>query len=385
MAKTTTGIINFDNSAGSFPKPPAVKEAVDSAFTRYGGNPGRGGHRLSVETAEKVYAVRQKAAEFFGAETENTVFTANCTEALNMAVKGVMQYGGHMIISDHEHNAVLRPVWALARQGRITFSIAKLYDDDEMTLEGIRRLIRSDTKCVCIMAASNVTGRISPYQKIAGLCRSYGLCFISDAAQAAGLIDITLDDGFDFLCTAGQKALYGPSGTGLLISSGRYELSTIIEGGTGTSSADPEQPHEMPERLESGTINTAGILGLGAGIDFVRTKKPELIAEHELALCERLENALSEMEDLILYKVPKRVPIVSFNIRGYDSQAVSARLSEAGFALRGGLHCAVLAHKAIGTGEGGTVRFSPNVYSTSAQTDDLIKAVSKTVRSLKHG
>lgn len=380
---TTSGMINFDNSAASFPKPPAVKAAMDSALTRYGGNPGRGGHRLSVETAEKVFAVRQKAADFFGAETENTVFTANCTAALNMAIKGIMQYGGHIIISDHEHNAVFRPVWALAKNRGVTFSVAKLYDDDEATLDGIRRLIRSDTKCVCITAASNVTGRITPYRQIAEICRSYGICFISDAAQAAGLLDITLADGFDILCTAGQKALYGPSGTGLLISSGRFELSTIIEGGTGTASADPEQPREMPERLESGTVNTAGILGLGAGIDFVRSKTPAQIAAHELALCERLESVLGETDGVYLYSPPKRVPIVSFNIAGFDSQAVSARLSEKGFALRGGLHCAALAHRAIGTGEGGTVRFSPGAFSTEKQTDALIRAVAQTIRELK--
>ena len=376
-------IINFDNSAASFPKPLSVKKAMDSALTKYGGNPGRGGHKLSVETAEKVFAVRQNAAELFAAETENTVFAPNCTAALNMAIKGIMQYGGHMIISDHEHNAVFRPVWALAKRGAVTFSVAKLYDDDEQTLEGIRRLIRSDTKCVCMMTASNVTGRISPYRGIAQICRSYGLCFISDAAQAAGLLDIGLGDGFDIICTAGQKALYGPSGTGLLVSNGRYELSTIIEGGTGTASADPEQPKEMPERLESGTVNTAGILGLGAGIEFVRGKTPARIMAHETALCERLEKALGGMEGVTVYTAPKRVPIVSFNIDGFDSQAVSARLSEKGFALRGGLHCAALAHRAIGTGEGGTVRFSPNVFSTEKQTDALIRAISQTIYELR--
>ncbi len=383
MAITGTGMINFDNSAASFPKPQSVKRAVDSAFVKYGGNPGRGGHRLSVETAEKVFTVRQKAAALLGAETENTVFTANCTAALNMAIKGIMKFGGHIIISDHEHNAVFRPVWALARRSGVSFSVAKLYDDDEMTLDGIRRLIRSDTKCVCIMTASNVTGRITPYKQIASLCRSYGICFISDAAQATGLLDISLNDGFDFICTAGQKALYGPSGTGLLVSSGRYELATIIEGGTGTASADPEQPKEMPERLESGTINTTGILGLGAGIDFVQERTPSGISVHETALCERLERALGGMKGISLYKPAKRVPIVSFNIEGFDSQAVSARLSEKGFALRGGLHCAALAHRALGTGETGTVRFSPNVFSTEKQTDMLIKAIMQTKAQLE--
>ncbi len=377
------GIVNFDNSAGTFPKPKNVLLAAESALTRYGGNPGRGGHRLSVEAAEMVFSVRQSAAEFFGAEPENTVFTPNCTYALNMAIKGMMQFGGHIIISDHEHNAVLRPVWALAKTRGVTFSVARLADSAEETLENIRRLIRPDTKCVCVTCASNVTGRISPYREIAELCRSYGLCFISDAAQAAGITELTLDDGFDFLCTAGQKGLYGPTGTGLLVSAGRFELTTIIEGGTGTASADPEQPRDYPERFESGTVNTMGILGLGAGIEFVKAKTPAKIFVHEKRLCDKLEAALHRMEGVKVYTAPKRVPIVSLCIEGFDSQVVSARLSDKGFALRGGLHCAPLAHKAIGTIEGGTVRFSPSVFSTERQTEALISAIERTARELR--
>ena len=182
---------------------------------------------------------------------------------------------------------------------------------------------------------------------------------------------------------AGQKALYGPTGTGLLISNGRFELSTIIEGGTGTASADPNQPREMPERLESGTLNTAGILGLGAGIDFVRTKTPAKIFAHEKMLCEKLENALSELDGVRVITAPRRVPVVSFVFDRADSQAVSARLSEKGFALRGGLHCAPLAHKAVGTIESGTVRFSPGAFSTEQQTNELIRAIIRTHKEIQ--
>lgn len=374
-------MVNFDNSAGTFPKPKSVRQAADLAIWRYGGNPGRGGHKLSLEAAEKVFSVRQKAADFFHAQTENVVFTANCTTALNMAIKGIMNYRGHIIISDHEHNAVFRPVWALAKERGITFSVAEVYDDDDKTVDGIRKLIRGDTRCVCCTAASNVTGRILPYRKIAALCRSYGICFITDAAQAAGLIDITIDDGIDFICTAGQKALYAPAGTGLLISRGNYKLSTIIEGGTGTASYDPEQPLELPERLESGTLNTPGIIGLGAGLDFVKSKDKRIFA-HEDALCRRFERLISEMPAVKVYTAPKRVPIVSFNVGDYDSQVISARLSDKGFALRGGLHCAALAHRAIGTAEQGAVRFSPSAFNTEHQVDSLAAAVRQTIREL---
>lgn len=368
-------MINFDNSATSFPKPDSVKQAVMTAFTRYGGNPGHGGHRLASETAEAVYSVREKAAAMFGAVPENTVFTANCTLALNMAIKGMMQNGGHMIISDYEHNAVFRPVWALSRRRSVTFSVAHITDDDEETVESFRRLIRSDTKCICCTAASNVTGRILPIKQIAGLCESYGLCFIVDAAQAAGLLDITLSDGVNIICTAGHKALYGPSGTGLMISDGRFNLSTIIEGGTGATSAEAEQTPFSPERFESGTLNTAGILGLGAGISFVRAKGTANILAHETKLCRRFAAGISGLDGVKLYTCENSVPVVSFNIGEVSSQVISGKLSDKGFALRGGIHCAPLAHRTIGTAEQGTVRFSPSVFSTSAQTDALIRAV----------
>lgn len=375
-------MINFDNSATTFPKPDSVRQAVDTALIRYGGNPGHGGHSLAVDTAEQIYAVREQAAGMFGAEPENVIFTGNCTLALNMAIKGMMQYGGHMIISDYEHNAVFRPVYSLARTRGVTFSIAHISDDEEQTLDSIRRLIRNDTKCICCTVASNVTGRVLPFKKIAGLCRSYGLCFIADAAQAAGIIDLDLSDGFDFICTSGHKSLYGPSGTGMLISNGKFDLSTIIEGGTGATSDDPAQTPFYPEKFESGTINTAGIIGLGAGLRFVGRKTTKAIFEHELRLCNQFESALGQIDRVKLYTCSRRVPIVSFNIGDFDAQAVSRRLSDKGFALRGGLHCAPLAHRSIGTAEQGTVRFSPSVFSTERQVDALIRAVRETAREI---
>ncbi|MBR1724275.1 MAG: aminotransferase class V-fold PLP-dependent enzyme [Ruminococcus sp.] len=373
-------MINFDNSATSYPKPPEVRKAVERALTVYGGNPGRGGHKLSLDTAEQIYEVRRSAAEMFGAETENTVFTGNCTLALNMAIKGMMEYGGHIIISGYEHNAALRPVYALAKARRVTFSVLPVYDDDERTIDELRRLIRHDTRAVCCTVASNVSGRILPYRAIAKVCRSYGICFIADAAQAAGLLDLKLDDGFDFICTAGHKALYGPSGTGLLISGGEFELSTIIEGGTGTNSDDPEQGDQMPERLESGTVNTAGILGLGAGIAFVKRKTPAAIMQQELKLVERFENAAAGIEGVKLYPCGRRVPISSFNLRDMNSQALSMKLSERGFALRGGLHCAGLAHRSMGTLTQGTVRFSPGAFNTPREVDALVSALREIAR-----
>ncbi len=369
-------MINFDNSASSFPKPAQVQNAVALAVRKYGGNPGRSGHRLSMEAAEQVYSARETAAAFFGAETENVAFTANATYALNMAIKGIMQYGGHIIISSLEHNAAARPVYALSKTRGVEFSIAKVSESDGETLRNIERLIRPDTRCVCCTAASNVTGRILPYKAIGELCRRRGLCFIGDCSQAAGLLPIKLSDGFDFICTSGQKALYGPSGTGLLITNGEHPLSTIIEGGTGTSSALLEQPSEMPERLESGTLNTVGIIGLREGIRFVSAKGPEAICAHEQRLCSRLIERLSQRKDIRIYRSEgEYVPIVAFNIGDKSSHEVSMQLSDKGFALRGGLHCAALAHNSLGTIEQGAVRFSPSAFNTISQVDKLAQAL----------
>ncbi|SDB14393.1 cysteine desulfurase family protein [Ruminococcaceae bacterium FB2012] len=369
-------MINFDNSASSFPKPLSVRNAVAAAVTRYGGNPGRSGHRISMQAAEKVFEAREAAAAFFGAETENVAFTANATFALNMAIKGIMQYGGHIIISGYEHNAVSRPVYALSQSRGVRFSVADVDADDDVTVKNFESLIARDTKCICCTAASNVTGRILPYRRIAELCARRGICFIGDCSQAAGLLDIKLSDGFDFICTSGQKALYGPSGTGLLITNGRYPLSTIIEGGTGTNSAMLEQPAEMPERLESGTLNTVGIIGLREGIRFVSEKTPSAILAHEHRLCDRLISRLSRSSRIKIFRMEaKYVPIVAFNVGELNSHVVSTMLSEKGFALRGGLHCAALAHNSLGTLSQGAVRFSPSVFNTSAQVDMLADAV----------
>ena len=329
-----------------------------------------------MQAAQKVFEVRAAAAEFFGAETENVAFTVNCTYALNMAIKGIMQYGGHMIISDHEHNAVSRPVYALSESRGVEFSIARITDNEEETLRSFRRLIRPDTKCICCCVASNVTGRVLPYKRIAKLCKEQGICFIADCSQAAGIIDLKLNDGFDFICTSGHKALYGPTGTGLLITNGEYPLSTIIEGGTGTNSALLEQPSELPERLESGTLNTVGIIGLGEGIRYVSRLGPERIRHHEQQLCSRFISRISERKDIRIYRSEAEyLPIVSFNIGDTSSHIAAMKLSEKGFALRGGLQCAALAHDALGTTSQGTVRFSPSVFNTLRQTDMLADAV----------
>lgn len=365
-------MINFDNSATSFPKPYAVRRAVNEALTRYGGNPGRSGHRLSIETAEAVYEVRKKAAVFFGAKPENVVFTSNCTHALNLAIKGVMNGSGHIIISDLEHNSSARPVYSLSKQG-CSFDIANAYD-----VHSFEQLINPQTKAIVCIIGSNVTGRITPYKEIGELCRRHNLCFIADAAQASGIIDIKLSDGINILCTAGHKSLYGPSGTGLLISDGKFPIAPLMEGGTGSTSLELMQPDFLPDSLESGTVNTMGIIGLGAGLDFVSSLGFERIFNHENELCQVFIKGLNGIDGIEIYRHGENyLPIVSFNSNKMTSNEFASALSEKGFALRGGLHCSGLAHKKIGTAPEGTVRFSPSVFSTSQQVKALLNEIRK--------
>ncbi|MCM1022658.1 MAG: aminotransferase class V-fold PLP-dependent enzyme [Prevotella sp.] len=372
-------MINFDNSATSFPKPDVVKKAVFEAMNRYGGNPGRSGHRISIETAEAVYSARTAAAKFFGAEPDNVVFTQNCTHALNAAIKGAAPAGCHIIISSLEHNSVLRPVHALSK-GTCSYSVAQVSPDDGETAENFERLITPDTRVIVCTLGSNVTGQILPFARIAELCRKRGICFIADGAQACGVIPVSLSDGINILCTAGHKSLYGPSGTGLLVTDGKYGINPIMEGGTGSASMERDQPDVMPDRLEAGTVNTAGAIGLGAGIRFVKKLGIQRIYEHENRLCRVFIHEIKKIENVTVYRddrVHSYLPVVSFNIAGLTANEAAAKLSDMGFALRGGLHCSGLAHTSLGTVPDGTVRFSPSVFNSEKEVRALVSAVKR--------
>ncbi len=377
-----TMTVNFDNAATTFPKPASVRRALSEAVSRYGGNAGRGGHRLTLATSEKVFDTRQTAADFFGAVPENVVFTLNCTHALNFAIQGIMKSGGHIIISSIEHNSVARPVYALSEKGNVFYSIAPVYDDDEQFLDGLKRLIRHDTKAIVCTIAGNVTGRILPFREIAEICKSRNICFIADGAQACGILDVKLSDGINILCTSGHKGLYGPAGTGLLISDGEYEISPVIQGGTGSSSMNLIQPDFLPDSLESGTVNTTGIIALKSGIDFVRKMGTDKIYAHENRLCRKFISLL-DPERVTVYRTEglNYAPVVSFNINGMPPEEAAGLLSDRGYCLRAGLHCSPLAHKTLGTDEG-TVRFAPSVFNNENQVYGLTKEIKKLCENL---
>lgn len=379
-------MIYLDNAATTFPKPQSVYRRWAYAMSAYGANPGRSGHAFSQNTAEAVYRSREKCADFFGAEPENTIFTLNCTHALNFAIKGIAKKGCHFVTSDMEHNASIRPVYAAAKAFGGSCTMFEAVENEEQTVYYAERAIRPDTVALVCTAASNVIGLRTPLDGLADLCRRKKICFIVDAAQGAGMFPITLKSGINIICAAGHKGLYGPMGTGLMITDGKYPLNTIIEGGTGSASESAEQPDFTPDRFESGTINTAGIIALGEGVDFVKRITPEKILAHELALCRRFCAGAEKIRGVRLYNditadnSGSYAPVVSFNIGDIPSTEGAALLSSKGFYMRGGLHCAPLAHKKTGTINGGTIRFSPSIFNTEREIDMLLNTLKMTVK-----
>ena len=375
-------MIYLDNAATTYPKPPAVRETVSKAFAQFGANPGRAGHDFSLKTAEMVWSCRETVAHFLGvSQAERVVFTVNCTAALNIVIHTLAQKGGHVIISDLEHNAVVRPLYAYAKQGRLIYDIAAVDPASaENTVRNFERLIRPNTLAIICTQASNVFGIAPPIQTIGRMAHQRGIWMIVDGAQGAGILPTNLTrDHIDVYCAPGHKGLYGPMGTGILCSQGTVPLVPLIYGGTGTQSIDRRQPDVLPEALESGTLNVAGIAGLQAGIRSVMRVGVENIARHEHAVVYSLYNALSTCDGVIVYnqwsEIQRGAPVLSFNVQNHHSEEIAARLNEYGIACRAGLHCAPLAHQKYQTLEQGTVRLSPSRYTTVQEMDFVEKVI----------
>lgn len=374
-------MIYLDNAATTFPKPASVLRAAEEAITIYGGNPGRGGHKMAMRASEMVFDTRKNLAEFFSCEPQNVIFTQNCTMALNYAIKGLFNEGNHVLCSCLEHNSVLRPLNTLKEKGIIDYDIVDIaYCDDEI-ISSFKSKIKCTTKGIICTHASNVSGRIMPIQKIGQMCRELGLYFIVDAAQSAGVIPINMKtSNITALCIPGHKGLYGISGSGALLLNDGEVLNTVIEGGTGSLSSELVQPDFTPDRLEAGTINTVGILSMNAGLEFVKKLTPERIYKYEMDHCKKVYEALFAMENIRLYQTPYKegvyLPIVSFNIGRINSEQVVEMLNKSNFALRGGLHCAPLAHKYYGTLDSGMVRFAPSVFTSENDIKQFVKNIS---------
>ena len=381
-------MIYLDNAATTTPKPSAVIRSVNEALRRFSANPGRSGHTPSVMAAGELYRARKAAAALFTLDKEeNVIFTQNCTAALNTVMKGILKQGDHAVISSLEHNAVLRPLENLRQKGVVTYTVAEVGENDDQTLESFRKAINSHTRLIICTHASNVSGAILPVRRLCALAHSYGVLFCLDAAQSAGVLPIDLqDDGYDFVCCAGHKGLYGPMGTGLLLVNSSEIPATLVEGGTGSESADALMPAYLPDHLESGTQNVPGIIGLSAGIDFVRSRGIENIYRQELAHIRYLYDGLSKLGGVRIHSPlaqgRESVPVLSFTVEGTDSETVASFLNDRyGIAVRAGLHCAPLAHRSMGTLSGGTVRVSPSVFTHRQDMQVFLFAMNKFVHS----
>ena len=375
-------MIYLDHAATTGVKPEPVRRAVMQALMTLSANPGRSGAGPSLKAAEMVYACRKEAASFFGAPgPECVVFPLNCTQALNMVIKGVLRPGDEAVCTDMEHNAVARPLYTMEQRGVITVKrFCVVPGDDEATLANLRKVLSEKTRLVVAVHASNVFGIRTPVERIGALCRMYRIPFCIDAAQTAGVLPLSMENtGCDYLCAAGHKGLYGPMGTGLLIARDGEKLQTVLEGGTGSSSRLLSHPGEMPEHLESGTLNVPGIAGLLAGMRWVKGQRGLL--EREMGLCRQLWDGLHRMPGVKLY-LPKpearfTAPVLSFNVGEKPSEQVAASLSQRGILVRAGLHCAPLAHEKMGTLEKGTVRVSVSAFTRPGDVGALLQVVGK--------
>ena len=371
--------IYFDNAATSNPKPPSVVKAVTDALTRCNANPGRSGHRAAIEAGRIVLDARQRLQSILGAEdATGVIFTLNCTDALNLAIKGSLNYGDHVITTLLEHNSVLRPLNELSRRGRITLTLLSPRDDGFIAPEDVRSAIRAETRLIVVTHASNVTGAIQPVAAIGQIAREHGVRYLIDGAQALGAMPVSVQSlNCDLYAFPGHKSLLGPQGTGGLYIRPGVGLYTLREGGTGSSSDSMLQPEELPERYESGTVNLPGIAGLGAGCALVSGQLSQILS-HERELTAALYEGLSGMDGVTLYSPAEeaaRAGIVSFNLGDLSSSQTADALARADVAVRGGLHCAPGAHRFLGTLRRGAVRASVGHANTFEEVDQFLRTL----------
>lgn len=372
-------MIYLDNAATTLHKPPQVMDAVVRAMTAMG-NAARGAHGGALEAARTVYNTRVKLARLFGCpRPDHVIFTANSTEALNIAISGLIRPGDHVITTDCEHNSVLRPLYRL-EEGGAALDVVPADQLGRVAYEDLEALLRPDTRAVVCTHASNLTGNVLDIARIGEMARRRGALLIVDASQTAGALPIDMEAmGIDVLCFTGHKGLMGPQGTGGLCVRPGVEIEPWKVGGSGVHSYDRRQPREYPTRLEAGTLNGHGIAGLSAALDFLQEVGLEAIEAKEHALMDRFYQAVSAMDGVTVYgdfSQARRSAIVALNIRDYDSAAVSDELSETyGVATRPGAHCAPRMHRALGTTDRGAVRFSFSWFNTQEEVDEAIRAV----------
>jgi cysteine desulfurase/selenocysteine lyase len=382
-------MIYLDNAATSFPKPSCMLREMERCIRDYCGNPGRSGHELSVRTGEKIYEARNEIASLFGVQDPSRILlTSNTTEGINMGLKGVLNPGDHVITTSMEHNSVLRPLKALEWHG-IQTSIIKCDECGRLNPTEVEHAITPSTRLIVCTHVSNVTGTIIPIAQIGKIAKKRGILFMVDAAQSAGTIDINIEKlGIDLLAAPGHKGLLGPQGTGILYIKEGIPFRHFKEGGTGTDSKNRKQPVEFPEGYESGTLNSPGIIGLGASVKWIKRIGIKEIHEHEMELLAQLYEDLSNMRNIEIYgpkDMNERSGIITINIEHMDCEEAAASIWENfRIAVRGGYHCAGLAHRTIGTWNTGAIRISVGPFNTRNEIRRAIDAIYKLAKKSYH-
>lgn len=364
-------MIYLDNAATSYPKPSCVKRELIRSLTRYPGNPGRSGHRLSIVAAERVYQARCSIRDLLGAESEEQIiFSQNATFAINTILRAKIRPGMHVLISDMEHNAVFRPIYRLAQDGLISYSV---FSHRNLSEASLGEMLTPDTKILICTHISNVTGTVLPVETIARFCRQNDIYFILDASQSLGhrAIDVRRLP-CDALCAPGHKGLLGPQGSGILYLRNGDGIHDVFQGGSGADSLSPYMPDYLPDRLEPGTLSTPAIGALGASVEW--------LLRHGISDIEHREREFSRLMHTLLRDIPEielfsdaESGITAFRVRGESSDETAAKLDNAGVCARGGLHCAPLAHRTLATQNTGLVRLSCGAFNTKAQARAVVR------------
>lgn len=373
-------MIYLDNAATTYPKPEIVYEEIMDCMKNYCANPGRAGHKLAMKSARKIYDARENIAKLFNVDNPmNIIFTNNATDSLNLAIKGCVKEGDHIITTSMEHNSVIRPIKSLEKYG-IENTIVKCDEDGFLNPKDIIKAIKPNTKLIVTTHASNVCGTLIDIEAVGNIAKENNILYLVDASQTAGVYKIdTKKINVDMIAAPGHKCLLGPQGTGILYIREGLEVDILKEGGTGSKSEDLLQPNLLPDKYESGTHNTPGIIGLNAGVKFILEKGIDNIREHEENLCEYMLEKLKEVPNILIYgpkDAKKRAAVISINIGNMDSGEVTYLLdNKYDIATRSGIHCSPLAHKTLGTLEQGSVRFSLGIFNTKNEIDIAVEAL----------
>jgi len=386
----TAPVSYLDNAATSWPKPASVADAMHGFLTDVGANPGRAGHHLANEAGRVVYRARRAVAGLLGvADPLRVVFGANATFALNLALRGLLRPGRHVVTTAMEHNSVMRPLRALEAEG-VAVTVVPCSPEGVLDPAAVEAAVRPQTDLIVMTHASNVVGTILPVAEVAAVARHHGVLLLVDGAQTAGALPCSIEElGVDLFAFTGHKSLYGPMGTGGLVVGERVDverLDPLTRGGTGSRSESDEQPGFLPDKYESGTLNVVGLAGLAAGVDWVRERGVEEIRARAVELGGILIDGLRELPGVTVYgtgNAARQMPTVSFTLTGMEPGELGRRLDDDfGIAARVGLHCSPVAHASIGTYPSGTVRFALGALSTRQDIETALRAVGHLAREV---